>query len=245
VKLGSRLRGERGRQHVWQPDRGGPNGRLRHADALRGALPPLCELRAIRRHRLLGFGMGGDTYGWNIEMQMRAEREACASWRFRFPIAAAEAAPPRSRQAVRQTSRQRLASSLPFFSRARLNSRGGARHDTEPTPNWKRPCTRPAATSLSRAHERPPPDCHDRSRRAVGFSRGHDAGGRAKTELESAGARRSASSTDGEIAISAARSLPPRAARMACYTTRMCDGPREASLRDHRPRGRGSFRAVA
>jgi glycosyltransferase involved in cell wall biosynthesis len=32
----------------------------------------MCALRAIRRDRLLGFGMTEMTYGWNLEMQMRA-----------------------------------------------------------------------------------------------------------------------------------------------------------------------------
>jgi len=34
----------------------------------------MCALRAIRRDALLGLGMGELTYGWNIEMQMRAAR---------------------------------------------------------------------------------------------------------------------------------------------------------------------------
>lgn len=34
----------------------------------------MCALRAIRRDRLLGLGMREMTYGWNIEMQMRAAR---------------------------------------------------------------------------------------------------------------------------------------------------------------------------
>ena len=32
----------------------------------------MCAFRAIRRDRLLGLGMREQTYGWNIEMQMRA-----------------------------------------------------------------------------------------------------------------------------------------------------------------------------
>jgi hypothetical protein len=32
----------------------------------------MCALRAIRRQQLLELGMGELTYGWNIEMQMRA-----------------------------------------------------------------------------------------------------------------------------------------------------------------------------
>jgi glycosyltransferase involved in cell wall biosynthesis len=34
----------------------------------------MCALRAIRRSLLLGLGMREPTYGWNIEMQMRAAR---------------------------------------------------------------------------------------------------------------------------------------------------------------------------
>jgi hypothetical protein len=34
----------------------------------------MCALRAIRRDRLLALGMRELTYGWNIEMQMRAAR---------------------------------------------------------------------------------------------------------------------------------------------------------------------------
>jgi hypothetical protein len=34
----------------------------------------MCAFRAIRRERLLALGMREMTYGWNIEMQMRAAR---------------------------------------------------------------------------------------------------------------------------------------------------------------------------
>ena len=34
----------------------------------------MCAFRAIRREALLGLGMREETYGWNIEMQMRAAR---------------------------------------------------------------------------------------------------------------------------------------------------------------------------
>ena len=34
----------------------------------------MCALRAIRRDALLRFGMREMTYGWNLEMQMRAAR---------------------------------------------------------------------------------------------------------------------------------------------------------------------------
>jgi glycosyltransferase involved in cell wall biosynthesis len=35
----------------------------------------MCAFRAIRRDLLLGFGMTEMTYGWNLEMQMRAARD--------------------------------------------------------------------------------------------------------------------------------------------------------------------------
>ena len=34
----------------------------------------MCPLRAIRRNALLRLGMREETYGWNLEMQMRAAR---------------------------------------------------------------------------------------------------------------------------------------------------------------------------
>ena len=34
----------------------------------------MCPLRAIRRDALLALGMREETYGWNLEMQMRAAR---------------------------------------------------------------------------------------------------------------------------------------------------------------------------
>ncbi|MGB8484632.1 MAG: glycosyltransferase family 2 protein, partial [Xanthobacteraceae bacterium] len=34
----------------------------------------MCAFRAIRRDRLMGLGMREMTYGWNVEMQMRAAR---------------------------------------------------------------------------------------------------------------------------------------------------------------------------
>jgi hypothetical protein len=34
----------------------------------------MCAFRAIRRDALLGLGMSEMTYGWNLEMQMRAAR---------------------------------------------------------------------------------------------------------------------------------------------------------------------------
>lgn len=38
------------------------------------AYTDMCALRAIRRHMLLALGMTEMTYGWNLEMQMRAAR---------------------------------------------------------------------------------------------------------------------------------------------------------------------------
>jgi hypothetical protein len=34
----------------------------------------MCPFRAIRRDALMQLGMREDTYGWNLEMQMRAAR---------------------------------------------------------------------------------------------------------------------------------------------------------------------------
>ena len=35
----------------------------------------MCAFRAIRRDTLLALGMREETYGWNLEMQMRAARD--------------------------------------------------------------------------------------------------------------------------------------------------------------------------
>ena len=41
----------------------------------------MCPFRAIRRSALETLGMKEPTYGWNLEMQMRAPRARSASWR--------------------------------------------------------------------------------------------------------------------------------------------------------------------
>jgi glycosyltransferase involved in cell wall biosynthesis len=71
--LGSRTRGER--------EPGSMNGSQILAGWLAGAAlrllygvryTDMCPFRAIRREALLGLGMREETYGWNVEMQMRA-----------------------------------------------------------------------------------------------------------------------------------------------------------------------------
>ncbi len=73
--LGSRVCGER--------EPGSMNGAQLLAGALAGAgvrllygvrYTDMCPFRAIRRAALLGLGMREETYGWNLEMQMKAAR---------------------------------------------------------------------------------------------------------------------------------------------------------------------------
>ena len=73
--LGSRVRGER--------EPGSMNGAQLLAGALAGMslrllygvrFTDMCPFRAIRRVALLGLGMREETYGWNLEMQMKAAR---------------------------------------------------------------------------------------------------------------------------------------------------------------------------
>ena len=49
----------------------------------------MAAFRAIRRATLFRLGMREMTYGWNLEMQMRAATPICASWKFQSTIAAA------------------------------------------------------------------------------------------------------------------------------------------------------------
>jgi hypothetical protein len=73
--LGSRIRGER--------EPGSMNAAQLLAGRLAGAAlrllygvhySDMCPFRAIRREALLGLRMREQTYGWNVEMQMRAAR---------------------------------------------------------------------------------------------------------------------------------------------------------------------------
>jgi hypothetical protein len=73
--IGSRARGAR--------EPGSMNDGQLLAGALAGALMRLrygvrytdmCPFRAIRRRALLGLGLREETYGWNLEMQMKAAR---------------------------------------------------------------------------------------------------------------------------------------------------------------------------
>jgi len=73
--IGSRVRGERepGSMNVAQLFAG------RLAGACLGLLygvryTDMCPFRAIRRDALVGLGMRDETYGWNLEMQMKAAR---------------------------------------------------------------------------------------------------------------------------------------------------------------------------
>jgi glycosyltransferase involved in cell wall biosynthesis len=73
--IGSRVRGER--------EPGSMNGAQLFAGALAGAClgllygvryTDMCPFRAIRRDALLALGLREETYGWNLEMQMKAAR---------------------------------------------------------------------------------------------------------------------------------------------------------------------------
>ena len=57
----------------------------------------MSPFRAIRRDALERLGMREETFGWNLEMQMRAAAAGCASWRCRSVSAGAPAASPRCR----------------------------------------------------------------------------------------------------------------------------------------------------
>jgi hypothetical protein len=73
--IGSRVRGPRepGSMSWHQVAAGRAAGALIH---LRYGVryTDMCAFRAIRRDALLGLGMSEMTYGWNLEMQMRAAR---------------------------------------------------------------------------------------------------------------------------------------------------------------------------
>ena len=96
----------------------------------------MCAFRAIRRDALLDLGMREMTYGWNLEMQMRAARaRACASWRFRSTIVAAAADIPRWREACPARSGPARASSpRSRGSGARLRARGDHMRITRGSP---------------------------------------------------------------------------------------------------------------
>src|SRR5262249_60609775 len=73
--LAARVRGERGRGSIaWHQIAAGGLAGL----AMRGLYgvhyTDMCAFRAIRRDRLMELGMCEMTYGWNVEMQMRAAR---------------------------------------------------------------------------------------------------------------------------------------------------------------------------
>jgi glycosyltransferase involved in cell wall biosynthesis len=75
--IGSRTRGQR--------ERGSMGWHQRFAGRLAGAMirwlygtryTDMCAFRAIRRSELMRLGMNEMTYGWNLEMQMRAAKQA-------------------------------------------------------------------------------------------------------------------------------------------------------------------------
>ena len=92
----ARAREARAGQHGKPPNSRRP-GRRRADRALYGVrYTDMCAYRAIPRDTLLALGMRELTYGWNLEMQMRVARPACAFSNCRSPIAAASAGSPRS-----------------------------------------------------------------------------------------------------------------------------------------------------
>ena len=81
----------------------------------------MCAFRAIRRDTLLRLGMRELTYGWNIEMQMRAARSGYGSSKSRCPITAGSAARRKSPAAFAARSAPAPASwrRSPGFRRSR------------------------------------------------------------------------------------------------------------------------------
>jgi glycosyltransferase involved in cell wall biosynthesis len=73
--IGSRLRGEREPGSMsWHQVAAGLMAGFGMRMLYGVRYTDMCAFRAIRRDALLGLGMGEMTYGWNIEMQMRAAR---------------------------------------------------------------------------------------------------------------------------------------------------------------------------
>ncbi len=73
--IGSRLRGEREPGSIaWHQIAAGLLAGLGMRALYGVRYTDMCAFRAIRRDRLLRLGMREMTYGWNIEMQMRAAR---------------------------------------------------------------------------------------------------------------------------------------------------------------------------
>jgi glycosyltransferase involved in cell wall biosynthesis len=85
----------------------------------------MCPFRAIRRDALMRLPMREDTYGWNLEMQMRP---GCASLKCRSRIAAALAGPRKSRATCAAQSWRAGASS----QRSRASPPSGASVDPKP-----------------------------------------------------------------------------------------------------------------
>ena len=73
--VGSRVRGRRAQGAMaWHQVLAGRLAGLAMARLYGAAYTDMCAFRAIRRERLLALGMREMTYGWNLEMQMRAAR---------------------------------------------------------------------------------------------------------------------------------------------------------------------------
>jgi len=87
----------------------------------------MCAYRAIRRDCLERLNMREMTYGWNIEMQMKAARLGLRGARGpHAPIAAAARANPRSPDLSAGRCGPRFASSPPFSGSRRLAGDNGA-----------------------------------------------------------------------------------------------------------------------
>lgn len=73
--IGSRVRGEREPGSIaWHQIVAGQLAGLAMRALYGARYTDMCAFRAIRRDRLMGLGMREMTYGWNVEMQMRAAR---------------------------------------------------------------------------------------------------------------------------------------------------------------------------
>ena len=135
--LGSRTRGERepGSMNALQIIAGWTIGAA--VRLLYGVkYTDMCPFRAIRRDALMRLGMREDTYGWNLEMQMRAARAG-----LRIARAAGRASPPRRRrlEGVGQSARhdQGELADPAAFARIALERRGD-------TPAVASPAERPS-----------------------------------------------------------------------------------------------------
>jgi Glycosyltransferases involved in cell wall biogenesis len=72
-------RAARNRQHEFPADFIGANCRMDMQLLYGVRYTDMCPFRAIRRDALAKLDMREETYGWNLEMQMKAARAGCAS----------------------------------------------------------------------------------------------------------------------------------------------------------------------